>query len=275
MGALLAAAPSSKHADQLASRESIPVHIYGGFLVVVEGQIGGALQHQNFVVDTGTSPSILNLRVARELGLSLSSARLAALGQESEICSGKVPELSIGPLEVESAPFLVTDLSAVEHHWNLPIAGILGLDVLGKRSFRLDYQNQRLEFGEVSGEGIAVDFSGQQGLAITQVNIQGKPFRLLVDTGAERLVLFGNKPAAKMTNAVNRKELPGNGVAGAVPARALTALEFNWNGQRFRKDVVLIADRQEPLFDGLLSVRALGFRALAFDAESQTVYLQK
>jgi len=37
----------------------------------------------------------------------------------------------------------------------------------------------------------------------------------------------------------------------------------------------VVSDRQEPLFDGLLSVRSLGFRSIAMDAERQTVYLKK
>lgn len=276
MGALQAATPfAAKHGDHPGAAVTVPVHIYGGFLVVVEGQFGGAGQHQNFVVDTGTSPSLLNSRVAQELGLTLTPAKFAALGQESTIQTGQVPELRIGPLQVNSAPFLVTDLSSVEQAWKLPIAGILGLDVLGKMSFRLDYETQALEFGEVRGDGVAVELSGQERLSIAKVNINGSVFRLLVDTGAERLVLFGNKPGVALTGSGGGRVLRGNGVAGGVPVRALPALDLEWNGEHFRKDAMLITDRQEPLFDGLLSVRALGFRALAFDAESQVVYLQK
>ena len=275
---MLAAAPpkfAAKHADHPSPGTMVPVHIYGGFLVVVEGQFGNARQHQNFVVDTGTSPSILNLRVARELGLRLNPAKLAALGKETSIQGGQVPELHIGPLGLAATPFLVADLSLVEQAWKLPIAGILGLDVLGKASFRLDYENQVMEFGEVSGDGVAVELSGRERLSIAKVNINGTMFRMLVDTGAERLVLFGNKPALALARAASGNALPGNGVAGGVSARALPALDVNWNGEHFRKEAVLVSDRQEPLFDGLLSVRALGFRALAFDADNQVVYLQK
>lgn len=278
LGTSLAAASSkspSKRGDHAEPSASVPVYIYGGFLVVVEGQIGGTLQHQNFVVDTGTAPSILNLRVARQLGLALSPAKFAALGEESSIQAAQLPELQVGPLAVRATPFLVADLSSAENNWKMPIAGILGLDVLGKMSFRLDYENHLLQFGEVSGEGIAVKFSGQEYLAIAPMRINGRTFRMLVDTGAERLVLFGNKPATGLIEVAQRGELPGNGVAGAVGVRALPAVEVDWNGQHFRRDIILLADRQEPLFDGLLSVRGLGFRALAFDAENQVVYLQK
>lgn len=241
----------------------------------MEGQIGGSRQHQNFVLDTGTSQTILNLRVAQALGLPLSSAKVAALGQNSTIQSAQLPELDLGPLTVTSVPLLVADLSTVERDLKLPIAGIVGLDVLGRTSFRLDYENQVLEFGGVSGDGIAVEFSGPENLPIAKVSINGREFRLLVDTGAERLVLFGNQPGAELVTASNRSSQTGNGVAGEVPIRALPSLELDWSGEHFRKDAILISGRREPLFDGLLSVRALGFRALAFDARSQVIYLQK
>ena len=57
----------------------LPVKIYKDFLVVLEGQIGGDqnqfgvntnvnLPLQNFVIDTGTAPSIINESVVRKLG---------------------------------------------------------------------------------------------------------------------------------------------------------------------------------------------------------------
>ncbi|GEM_PF-3199466 len=276
--AMLAAVPlggRSKDAERPVRHASVPVRIYGGFLVVVEGQIGGVSQRQNFVVDTGTSPSILSLRVARELGLPLSQAHLAALGRDSTLQATSLPELDLGPLQAKAAHFLVADLSEVERNWKVPIAGILGLDILGKQSFRLDYEERVLEFGDVSQDGIAVNFSGEPNLAIAGVSIRGNSYHLLVDTGADRLVLFGNKPADSLVSSSDGAALPGNGVTGGVPVRAIPRLDLDWNGEHFRKDAVLIPDRQEPLFDGLLSVRALGFRAIAFDAERQVVHLQR
>jgi predicted aspartyl protease len=277
LGASLAAASSNpaKDGDHASGRASLPVHIYGGFLAVVEGQFGESLQHQNFVVDTGTSHTILNLRVAQALSLTLSPAKVAALGQDSAMQAARWPELDLGPVTVTSASFLVADLSTVEHDLKLPIAGIVGLDVLGRTSFRLDYENSVLEFGEVSGTGIAVEFSGPENLPLATVNINGRAFRLLVDTGAERLVLFGNRPAEALVTTSNRSDRTGNGVAGEVAVRALSSLELAWGGEHFRKDAILISGRREPLFDGLMSVRALGFRALAFDAPRQVIYLEK
>ena len=274
-GALLPAAPPKPARRGGHATRPVPIRIFGGFLVVAQGQIGSNLQHQNFILDTGTSPSILNARVARQLGLPLVPARLAAVGRESEIRATRVPEIALGALRAAAAEMLVTDLSGVEQNWKMPIAGILGLDILGQTSFRIDYENQVLEFGDVSPQGIAVNLSRDGHLPIAEVNVNGRPLRLLVDTGSDRLVFFGNKSAQRLGASAGSELITGESVSGGVPVRGISSLEVEWNGERFQQKAVVVSDRQEPLFDGLLSVRSLGFRSIAMDAEHQTVYLRK
>lgn len=57
--------------------------------------------------------------------------------------------------------------------------------------------------------------------------------------------------------------------------REVSSLELEWQGVRFQQKAVVVPGRQEPWFDGLLGVRSLGFRSLAMDAGTQTVYLLK
>jgi len=278
MGALLAAAPpknGSKDLDHALVQERLPLRIYGGFLVVAEGQFGAGLQHQNFILDTGTSPSILNLRVAQQLSLKLSPGKVAAIGQDSQIAAAIVPELQLGPLQVKSAPVLVADLTGVERNWNVPIAGILGLDILGQASFRLDYEHRVLEFGVVTGEGIRIGLSTGLNLPIAEVKVNGRTVHLLVDTGSDRLVFFGKQNGGEVPFPVAGESLPGTSVAGRVPVRAVPSLELEWNGERFQQRAVIVSDREEPLFDGLLSVRSMGFRSVEMDAANRVVYLQK
>ena len=84
-GAAIAASPGSNpsdHPNHSILRGSIPVKIYRGFLVVALGQFGAEIAPQNFIIDTGTSPSILNIGVAKHLGLPLSQSKLSAIGRQ-------------------------------------------------------------------------------------------------------------------------------------------------------------------------------------------------
>lgn len=277
-GALCAAPPRrnpSNRSDHSIPRTSISVAVYHGFLVVAEGQFGGELAHRNFIIDTGTSPSIVNIGVARHLGLPLSQAKLSAIGRQSETFAATVPQIRLGPLQADSVPVLVTDLSPVERDLNLPIAGILGMDVLARISFRLDYGNQLMEFGEIDPVGISVSLSTSADLPIAEVKVGGKVLHLLVDTGADRLVLFGARSAAEFSPNTSNSLLQGKSVASAVPVRAVSSLEFELSGEHFHQNAYFVPESEEPLFDGLLSVRSLGIRVLSVDANRRVVYLLK
>jgi predicted aspartyl protease len=277
-GTSLAAMPPrnpSHHSDRSIPRASIPVKVYRGFLVVAEGQFGGELTRRNFIIDTGTSPSILNIGVAHHLGLPLTQAKLSAIGRESETFAATVPKIRLGPIQAISVSVLVTDLSSVERDLNVPIAGILGMDILGKSSFRLDYGNQRIEFGEVAPVGIPINLSTGADLPIAEIKVGGKLLRLLVDTGSDSLVFFGSRSDAEISPNTANSLLQGNSVANAVPVRAASSLEFELSGQHFRQNAYFVPGSEEPLFDGLLSVRSMGFRVLSLDANRRVVYLLK
>jgi len=265
----------SHHSGHSIPPGTIPVKVYRGFLVVAEGQFGGTSEHQNFIIDTGTSPSILNISVARQLDLTLSHAKLSAIGRDSQTLAAIVPEIRLGPLQALSVPVLVTDLTAVERDLNLPIAGILGMDVLARTSFRLDYGSQLMEFGEIAPVGIPVNLSARTNLPIAEIKIGGKLLHLLVDTGSDRLVFFGTRSAAEFSPTAAKSVLQGNTVAATVPVRAVSSLEFELSGRRFNQDAYFVPDSEEPLFDGLLSVRSLGIRVLSLDANRRVVYLLK
>jgi hypothetical protein len=277
-GATFAASPGpnpSDHSGHSILRGAIPVKVYRGFLVVAEGQFGAEITRQNFIIDTGTSPSILNIGAAKRLGLPLSHAKLSAIGRQSETFAATVPEFRLGPLQTLSVPVLVTDLSPVEHDLNLPIAGILGMDILGKTSFRLDYEKQTIEFGEIAQEGISVNLSTPADLPIAEIKVGGKLLRLLVDTGSDRLVFFGIRSAPAFSANTANSLLQGTSVASTVPVRAVSSLEFELSGERFHQNAYFVPGSEEPLFDGLLSVRSLGIRVLSLDADRRVVYLLK
>jgi hypothetical protein len=60
-----------------------------------------------------------------------------------------------------------------------------------------------------------------------------------------------------------------------VPVRVVSPLKFELSGQPFHHNAYYVPDSEEPLFDGLLSVRSLGIRVLSLDANRRVVYLLK
>jgi len=121
-------------------RAGISITLRKGFLVLAAGQIGGMRGKQNFLVDTGTSPSILNARIARRMRLEVTSGTLVTVGRALQVEQTVLPELALGPLEVTSLRMNVMDLSQWEKDLGAEIAGLIGMDVLGRTNFRLDYE---------------------------------------------------------------------------------------------------------------------------------------
>jgi hypothetical protein len=260
----------------------LPVKIYRDFLVVLEGQIGGdqfgvKLLRQNFVIDTGTAPSIINESVVKKLALPTSASTLAAVGKTLVTHAAILPELTLGPVRVESLPVQVKNLAQLEHDLGIPIAAIIGMDVLSQSSFHLDYEKREIEFGAISGQGIPVPFDARTGIAIAHLTLEGRPVRMLVDTGSDQLLVLGGNLAGPLQFALRITAQQGASVAqNNMAVEEFAARDIQFAGQHFsREKAYFLADGTDPAFDGLLGVRALGFTGISFDQSRHTIYLQK
>jgi predicted aspartyl protease len=256
---------------------SIPVRIFRNFLVVAQGKLGSSPEIQNFLLDTGTAPSIINGRLARQIGLESLPSTFRALGKTVPAQASNLPEVDLGPIRVVSLPVQVQDLSRLERYLGIPIAGILGMDVLSKSSFRLDYEKRELQFGGVSHLGIPVPYDAQSGIAVAEVRIEGQHERFLVDTASDAIVLFGGNFAEARRLALRSTRQWGASLGDQkMKVQVFPAADILLGGQHFTDDrAYFLPGNADPIFDGLLGVRALGFRALSYDQGRATIYLQR
>jgi hypothetical protein len=239
--------------------------------------LGGAPDVQNFILDTGTAPSLIDARLVRQLGLATIPSTFRAAGRTIPAQAAMIPEIEFGPIRAVSLPMQVQDLSRLARDLGVPIAGILGLDVLSKSSFRLDYDKKEIEFGDVSREGIPVHVDARAGLAVAEVRIEGKQARVLVDTGTDRIVLFGGNFAEAGWLALRNTSQSGASLVDQkMYVQVFFAADIVLGGQHFSEDrAYFVPGSADPVFDGLLGVRALGFRAVSYDQARGTIYLQK
>ncbi len=256
----------------------VPLSIRGDFLVIAKGRFGADGPSGNFIIDTGTMPSVMNTRVARQFGWETRTASITMVGRLVPTETTTLRELDLGPIRATSLAVYVEDLSVWEHKLRLPIAGIVGLDVLARSSFRLDYDKRRLEFGAVEEEGIPVTMDATRNMPVVAARVEGQTVHLLVDTGTDHVVLLGDgaKNVAVLANANAQEQEGVDAIGAAVGVRILHAPDIMIGEQQFhiaRAYIVLSGDSTG--FDGLLGVRALGFRAIAFNRERELMYLQK
>ncbi len=152
--------------------------LYGGYTIVAQGGVG-RLKNLNFIIDTGAVPSVVGQRVARKLGLVGRAEQLSVFNRNLEAQRVVLPDLVLGPLRARSVDVLVTDLSAFERALGVPIAGMIGLDVLGSSDFSIDYATKTLSFGrlEMPASVGSVPFETGQGYVTVRFQVQERPVR--------------------------------------------------------------------------------------------------
>jgi hypothetical protein len=157
---------------------------------------------------------------------------------------------------------------------------VIGLDVLSKASFRLDYQKKSIEFGKFMPGGIAVSLPEGAGIAIAQVNWGGIPVRMMVDTGSDQLVLLGKqRPVSGETGSAHNfagATTAAASIADRLSVQELPPAEIVLAGKKFaRAKGYWVPGSDTSDFDGLLGVRSLGFRYFSFDTEHRTIHLSQ
>jgi predicted aspartyl protease len=252
------------------------VRFLPGELPVVQGTIGGR-PRQNILIDTGTSPAVLDAGLARSLGLQTSAASLQLFDGTIAVPGVWISELQIGPIRKRAVPAIVKDLSYFKRDYGLSVDAVIGLDVLGEVSFRLDYRAKRLIFGRVPAEGIVVHAEAGWPLVVVNVQMQKQRLRLLVDTGAAGLILFGKRVDTRRMQFELARRARADNLGGRVNATAVRDVDVVLQGKHVRADTAFLVrdDGELKEFDGLLGIGTLGFRALSYDRQSHTLYLQR
>ena len=164
----------------------VPFELYQHHLIVTKGSIG-PLNGLSLLIDTGTIPSMVDVRIARKLHLQAEPSMLVAFGQSVAIQSTVLNGFRIGALETGPVPAGVSDLSYLD---GVRIDAIIGLDVLARTSFSIDYRKRVLRFSPGGREESVAPLEPVWPFLTVRMKIAGQQVRLLVDTGSSDLVTF-------------------------------------------------------------------------------------
>ena len=115
-------------------------------------------------------------------------------------------------------PAGVSNLSYLE---GVRIDAIVGLDVLARTSFSIDYRKRVLSFSPTGREDSVAPLEMVWPFLTVQMTIEGQPVRLLVDTGSRDLVLFKSRLPAALSRAPWRGDKTVQYASGAARLRRL------------------------------------------------------
>ena len=256
-------------------RSTLRFKLYGGYTIVVRGS-AGRLRNLHFIVDTGAVPSVVDQRIADKLGLVGDAEPLSVFNSTLQVQRVMLPSVILGPIQTGPLPALVEDLSPFSKALGISVDCMIGLDVLSRTDFTLDYVSKHIIFGQVEPSDYprAVPIEMNADYVTVQASIQDKPVCLMVDTGTMDLILFGSRVRDRalgmrllsqksVTNLGGRVEL----VRAELPEASLGPVSL----RRRHVSIMEVSKSAPPNLDGLLGVRFLGVTRLGFDFEHEVM----
>lgn len=196
-----------------------------------------------FLVDTGSNINLIEANLARSIGLMASFRTELATSTGVTVSEGSGGiALALGPVKVVGQQFLFSGLEALHRRWP-DIQGALGQAFLAQFDYTLDMRNKRLEFGRRDAAGTRALIKTITGRLALSSNLGD----LVLDSGIDRLILFGVKPDGPASTGEIRT-FAGSQQIGFVSGKALIVGDRKiWRG-----DAVAIPSRPEEGVDGLL-----------------------
>jgi predicted aspartyl protease len=254
---------SSVWARSNAPVNVLPFKIYGQQLIVVQGSLG-SLEKRNLVIDTGAYPSVIDRDVAQKLSLSGHKEELDAIDRTVSSMAVTLTEIEVGPVHATNVRSLVQDLSDVSRRTGIRIDALVGMDVIAHSSFLIDYEAKKITFGPVDPLPSSVPFVLANNKLCVDLQAGEQSVRLMIDTGAEKLVLFGSHvpwiPSSDRARAFTN-------LGGSFVMQEVRLGTLQLGGTNLGTEPVYVSARPIPIysFDGFLST--IQFRQVAFDFE--------
>ncbi len=252
-------------------QDEIPFKLVQGFGIVVRGEIGSE-SNLNFLFDTGAVPSVLSERVASRIGVAGAKGSFALLDKNLAAEYVTVNGVRFGWVQANALPMVVLDLEGLSNVLGIRIDAIVGLDVLDRQTFSIDYKQRRIT-PRLSGKTrhvlpVEIYLRGGAPYWVLPVTLGGQTFRVLLDTGADDLALFAGHAGRPLGDTESDSIRPVK-VTGEIETRAMkSSLMLMGDASLQEQLVVEMANPRGtalPEIDGVLGPTAVGITRVEFD----------
>ena len=269
----------SQPVEKTASVE-IPVRLYGGFLILVKGRIG-TRDDLNFVLDTGVTHTTLDSRLAVALQLPPSGALKKKIISFDASLAPKwadLADLQFGLIQVPKLTVVVGDLGYLQS-LGTHVDVLIGLDVLGKTSFTIDYSKERIAFGPslmpISRKKVFhAPLHSTPACLLVDLQAGDQTLHVIVDTGAAGVVLYEDH---LVDHAIAYRVIGsamGRSVGGAFESSFAILPPLAVGGRAVKRQVFLTRSPSGIALrdvDGFLGLASLHAHRVSFDFLAHTL----
>lgn len=259
-----------------ANETTLPFVLHRGFSIVVRGSMGG-IQGLNFIIDTGSAPSVVDSRLSHRLHLKGEADQITVFARNVPAERVVLPSVDLGPIHAAGVGALAQDLSFIERMLGMRIDALIGLDVLGRRNFSIDYASGCLRFDPPpDAPQVWADIVEGDSYAVIEIELNGVPVRLMVDTGVKHLILFESRAQALFAknHILNVKVSSGTAIGGAVNLKQVEPPIARLGQTPVVIGSIFLLETPADLslgFDGLLGVAALQPVRVDFNFERRAI----
>jgi hypothetical protein len=195
------------------------------------------------LLDTGSNTNLIDEKLAQSIGLKASfRSELASSTGVTVVPGSKEVQVELDSVKEERQEFLFLRL-AFHDRWP-DLKGVLGQEFLWKLDYVLDLRAKQLSFGKLDQSGTRIPYRLINGRMAVSTNLGA----LVLDSGADRLVLFGIKADPSVAGEREMNTFTGTSKIGLASSKLLTIGGRKiWQG-----NAVAIPNQPEPEVDGLL-----------------------
>jgi hypothetical protein len=254
---------------------TVPASVIADFFIV-EAHVAGQGPF-NFVVDTGSSVSLVSPALARRVGaLPRAALEIRSPSQRTTTLPAvTLPRLDLGAAHFSDVRAAVFDFGDLSRQLGKRIDGIVGFPVFRDVVFTIDYPARRLVIdpqGSLTGWiGDAIDCHGDGDLPLASLDVGGRRVIALIDTGSDSaLVLNPGTDAARFVRGSRRGTVRAT-ISGDEPQFiGRLAADVRIGPHRVETPVVEMAEGLPSLGNGVLK-----HFAVTFDPRHQRMALRR
>jgi predicted aspartyl protease len=222
-----------------------------------------------FLVDTGAQTSLIDPKLATELGLhGQFTVDVVTQYGTQHAPALKTGELRIGERTLPETELAIHDVRELRR-LDRSVRGLLGIDALRDSSFTLSPSTGRLEFTAERPAGEVVPFYRVEGRLALKARMGSEVLTLILDSGSTNVVLFRRPEAMARTSSVSAAFGTVDGARRTVPTTWTADMFFD----RLRVGMLpaAIVERKGGQAAGLLPASV--FRAVHIDQEHSLAVL--